>query len=142
MTTPVVQLQCPICLEGIFPCETIKTSLCQPIAHVVHESCWWDLPDHQQTRCCVCRQREVSRETMLLMYERFPAEQKLTFQDLCGEPTMDWLSPVGKGLLHGLVRSELAQEDVARIAGLLRRRPNLDNAIREFVVASRKRQRA
>ena len=145
MTTPeetCVQIRCPICLEGIFPCEAIKASFCRPIEHVVHESCWWDQPGDQQERCCICRQREVSRPTAFMLYERFPAtSQNLSFEDLCGEPTMDWLSPVGKGLLHGYVRGELTPEDLARMARVPRRRPNVENAIREFV-ASRKRQRA
>ena len=88
----------------------------------------------------MCRQREVSRPTAFMLYERFPG-RNLSFEDLCGEPAVDWLSPVGKGLLHGYVRGELTPEDLAQMARVPRRRPNVDNAIREFV-ASRKRQRA
>ena len=79
---------------------------------------------------------------MFMLYERFPAaDKKLSFEDLCGEPTMDWLSPVGQGLLHGFVRGELAQHELASMARVPHRRPNVDNAIRDFVTSC-KRQRA
>ena len=136
------RLQCPICQEGIWPCETVKTSFCHPVRHVVHESCWWEQTDQQQERCSVCRQRELYRPTAFMLYSRFPARDiVLTFEDMCGEPSMEWFSPVGQSLIQNFVRGELTEAELRTMACATRRRPNIDNAISTFIDASLKERR-
>ncbi len=133
-----VQLQCPICLEGIWPCENIKVSFCHPIHHVVHWDCWWDQPDEQQERCCVCRQNEVSRPTSFMIYSHFPARGlNLNFEDLCGEPSMRWFSPAGQGLIQDFVQGELTADELIQIARAAPHHSNLDNSINSFLLRER-----
>ena len=135
-------LQCPICLEGIWPCETVQISFCHPVHHVVHENCWWDQTGEQRQRCSVCRQREVSRPTAFMLYDHFPAKGlTLSFEDLCGEPSMRWFSPAGQGLIQDFVQGELTEEELIRMTRATRRRPNVDNTINAFIAASCKKQR-
>ena len=145
MVTPEeagARLQCPICLEGIWPCVSVKFSFCHPIHHVLHWNCWWDLPDEQRERCCVCRQQEVSRPTAFMIYNRFPSRGlDLSFEELCGEPSMRWFSPAGQGLIRDFVQGELTEEELIRIAHAVRRRTNVDDAISNFIAASCKRQK-
>ena len=137
-----VRLRCPICLEGIWPCETVQISFCHPVHHVVHENCWWDQTDEQQKRCSICRQRELSRPTAFMLYGRFPANGlTLSFEDLCGEPSMRWFSPTGQGLIQDFVQGELTEAELIRIAHSARRRPNVGNAINTFITESRKKPR-
>ena len=137
-----VQLQCPICLEGIWPCETVKESFCHPIHHVTHWNCWWDQTDEQQERCSICRQSELSRPNAFMIYNHFPARGlQLSFQDLCGEPSMRWFTPAGQGLVQDFVRGELTEEVLIRMARAAPRRPNVDNAINSFINTSCKKRR-
>ena len=135
--------ECPICLEQIFPCETVMHSFCHPVSHSVHADCWWDQTEEQQERCSVCRQHELGRMTAFMLYHHFPARDlNLTFEDLCGEPSMDWFSPAGQGLIRDFVRGEITEEELSRMAQVTRRRPNVDNAVNTFVADSCKRQRS
>ena len=132
-------VHCPICLEDIWRCETVKVSFCHPVHHVVHWNCWWDQPG--QERCCVCRQHEVSRPTACMLFKHFPARGlNLSFEDLCREPSMQWFSPAGQGLVQDFVRGELTEGELIRIAHAAPRRPHVDNAISTFIRSCKQRQ--
>ena len=78
-----------------------------------------------------------------MLYAHFPAKGlTLSFEDLCGEPSMRWFSPAGQGLIQDFVRGELTEEELIRMAHATRRRPNVDNAINTFIASASKRQRA
>ena len=135
MEEALLQIHCPICLEGIWPCENVKLSFCHPVSHVVHWNCWWEQPDEQQDRCCVCRQREVDRPLAFMIYNHFPAKDlKLSFDDMCREePSMNWFSHAGQGLIQDFVRGELTEKELIRIARAAPKHPNVDNAIKSFL---------
>ena len=93
-----------------------QISFCHPGHHVVHENCWCDQTDEQRERCSVCRQRGVSRPTVLMLYDDFPAKGlTLSFEDLCGEPSMRWFSSAGQGLIRDFVQGGLTEEELMRI---------------------------
>ena len=105
----------------------------------MHWSCWWDQPDEQRKRCCVCRQHEVSRPTACMIYYHFPSRDlHLSFEELCGEPSMRWFSPAGQGLIRDFVQGELTEEELIRVAHAAPRRPNVDDAINNFIAKRQK----
>jgi len=129
-----VPLGCPICIETIWPCESIKLSLCHPVAHVSHMDCWWGQSEPQQEYCCVCRQREVCRPTAIAVYTRFPTTSPGFSSDaLWGDPTLEWFSLAGQGLIKGFVRHELSRDELNRILEAAPRRPNYDEFMNAFI---------
>ena len=137
MTTPVqspTTLQCPICLECIWPCENIKTSFCHQVPYVLHWNCWWNQSDEQQDHCCVCRQCEVCRPTAFFIYKHFPSrDPDFKGDELWGEPSLRWFSPAGQGLVKSFVRGELSLEELNRVVQAAPHRPNMDNFIANFM---------
>ena len=77
-----------------------------------------------------------------MLYAHFPAKGlTLSFEDLCGEPSMRWFSPAGQGLIQDFVRGDLTEGELIQMARAARRRPNYENAINSFITASLKRPR-
>ena len=140
MCTVGSNVQCPICLDGIWPCQSIKLSFCHPIQHVAHWDCWWDQTDEQQEHCSVCRQHEVSRPTAFMIYNHFPARGlSLSFGEMCGEPSMQWFNSAGQGLVQSFVRGDLTKEDLIRIAHAIPDRGNMDACIQKFISQAQSR---
>ena len=72
-----------------------------------------------------------------MIYNHFPARGlNLSFEDMCGEPSMRWFSPAGKGLVQDFVRGELAEDEIIRIAYAARHHPHVEHAISNFITAS------
>ena len=52
-----------------------------------------------------------------MIYNRFPSRGlDLSFEELCGEPSMRWFSPASQGLIQDFARGELSGEELFQVA--------------------------